>query len=223
MAILVHARKTGEHTDFRLYDSTDRRYLTPPDSLVGAFDALTALLMETEIAPTHEAQLMLQAMVGRAAEDGTSSRRMERERTLDSDWVNDTHGSWKFERPADRFGRSEMMKLHIRVGLLESFRDLAETSWIRQLESDAPRCARLILQHNEIVQRLARERFTWRRLPKDGRDVDGEHPPLGYRGVKELQVILGALRKAWRGNVFIDELTDDGPRSDIVRVRFCVL
>lgn len=223
MAILVHARKTGVHSEFRLYDSTDKRYLTPSDSFVGVFGALTALLEETDVGVVQETFTMARALVGHASNDGTSSRRMERERTLDSDWVNDTHGSWKFERPADGFGRSELMKLHIRVGLLESFRDLVETRWIRQLESDAPQCARLILQHNDIVQRLARERFTWQRLPKDGRDVDGEHPPLGYRGVKELQGILDALRKAWKGNVFIDELTNEGPGSDIVRVRFCVL
>lgn len=224
MAILVHARKKGEQTDFRLYDSTDKRYLTPSDSFVGAFDALTALLEETEAPVIQEERSMLRAMVGHAAGAGTSSRRMEPERTLDSEWTNDTGGSWKFERPADGFGRSELMKLHIRVGLLESFRDLVETEWIRRLENEAPESARQIIEETGVLSTLAMERWTWICFPKDGRCPEGNrHSKLGYRNVKGLRLILSNLRAAWKGDVYVEELTNEGPGSAIVRVRFCVL
>ncbi|MEI6511040.1 MAG: hypothetical protein WCO25_03275 [Candidatus Uhrbacteria bacterium] len=224
MAILVHARKVGEQTDFRLYDSTDKRYLTPPDSFVGAFGALIALFEETEIAPTVEANLMLRAMVGHASGNGTSSRRAEPERSLDSGWANDNHGSWKFERPADAFGPSTLMKFHICVGLLESLRDLVESKWMRRLDDEAPESARLILEETGVLSTLAKDRWAWIRFPKDGRCPEGDrHKELGYRNVKGLRLILNDLRAAWRGDVFIEELTNEGPGSAIVRVRFCVL
>ena len=224
MAILVHAWKTGEQTEFRLYDTVDKRYLTPPDSFVGTFDALTALLEETEIAPTQGAKSLLRVMVGHAAENGTSSRHMERERTLNSEWTNDTNGGWKFERPADAFDHSALMKFHISVGLLESLRDLVEAKWIRRLENEAPGSARLILEETGVLSTLAKERWAWIRFPKDGQCPEGNrHSKLGYRNVEGLQLILSDLREAWKGDIFVEELNNEGPGSDIVRVRFCVL
>ncbi len=223
MAILVHAWKTGKQTKFRLFDTVDERYLTPSDSLTGTVDTLTRLLMETGIFAIPEAPWFLRAMVAQSKEDGTSSRRMEPNRTLDTGWTRDHIGEFKFGRPATVVGRSEVMLLHVRAGLLESFRIETEARWIDRLTKSAPQSARPILEAHQILSQLVEKHWTWQRFPKNGRYVEDQEVSLGYQNVRKLRKILTDLRAAWTNEVFIDKLTGDGPGSDTVRVRFCVL
>lgn len=223
MALVLHARRDGDRIAYRLFDTVDKRYIEMknpyPDieldrvihqvGLGGAFPDAAETLLRWRL---------------RADQNGTSLVVDGQKRTVDDPWADDSLAQWRFQRPrADSHKRSEIMVLHLRSGLIESFALEAQTMWIDRLSQKVPGSSLRILSEYGIVPELAKNRFAWYKFPKDGWSIDDPEVDLGYRDVPRLRGIIGALRAAWKGEIHIDRLTDEGEGSSVVRARFCVL